>query len=471
MTEQELNDYLFQALQSGLLICDTKFPQQHAFVMDQSRLLCAQTTVRAGKSTGLALKFFRAGHKYKNLMMPYIALTRGSAKDIMWPILHEVSERYAIPCDFTENDTTCTIRSTGSSIKLFGADMPNFIPRLKGIKTPIAAVDEAQDFRAHIEDLIETILIARTSEYEDGQVVLTGTPGPIPKGYFYEASTGQRSGFSVYNWSLFDNPYFPGARKFVDDLINLRQWKPDNPTLLREYYGRWVMDLDALLIKYDDKINNYASLPIANWTYLLGIDLGFNDADALAVLAWSPTQPATYLVEEKITDKQGLTELVKQILELNETYKFAKMVIDEGGLGKKLAEEIRRQHKIPVHPADKSRKMEAITFLNDALRTKRFFAKSNSRFAQDSYLVQIDKDKTTPDRTVVKDSFHSDIIDAALYAFKESPAYTYQVQAEKIIYGSPEWQKSEVKRMEEEAYERALRNAEALKSQNDGWGY
>lgn len=453
MTESELNDYLFQALQSGLLVCDTKFIQQHKFVMDQSRLVCAQTTVRAGKSTGLALKFFRAGHKYKNLMMPYIALTRGSAKDIMWPILHEVSERYAIPCDFTENDTTCTIRSTGSSIKLFGADMPNFIPRLKGIKTPIAAVDEAQDFRSHIEDLIETILIARTSEYEDGQVVLTGTPGPIPKGYFYEASTKQREGYSVHNWSLFDNPYFPGARKFVEDLIKLRQWKPDNPTLLREYYGRWVMDLDALLLKYDDKNNNYSSLPIANWTYILGIDLGFNDADALAVLAWSPTQPATYLVEESIQEKQGLTELVSKIIELNTKYKFTKMVIDEGGLGKKLAEEMRRQHKIPVHPADKTRKMEAIAFLNDALRTKRFFAKSNSRFAQDSYLVQIDKDKTTPDRIVVKDSFHSDIIDAALYAFRESPAYRYVKEIEPPKYGSKEWAKKQVDDMEEQAEE------------------
>ena len=45
----------------------------------------------------------------------------------------------------------------------------------------------------------------------------------------------------------------------------------------------------------------------------MGIDLGFDDADAIAVLAWHEDRPETYLVDEIVVPQQGITELVKQI--------------------------------------------------------------------------------------------------------------------------------------------------------------
>ncbi len=123
------------------------------------------------------------------------------------------------------------------------------------------------------------------------------------------------------------------------------------------------------------------------------------------------------------------------------------MVMDEGGLGKKAAEEMRRRWLLPIHPADKHRKQENVEILNDNLRRGRFKAKGASRFAQDSYLIQIDWDKTTPDRVVIKSSPHSDIIDAVLYAFRESPAYSYQAPPVKPKAGSREAAKAETDAM------------------------
>jgi hypothetical protein len=140
-----------------------------------------------------------------------------------------------------------------------------------------------------------------------------------------------------------------------------------------------------------------------------------------------------------VVKRQGLSELVDEIRTLQTKYDIGKMVIDEGGLGKKLAEEMRRRHGIPVQAADKARKMENVAFLNDSLRTSRFKAKSASRFAQDSYLVEIDRAKSTPDRIKLSDKFHSDIIDAVLYAFKESPAFTYQAPEKLPTPGTREW--------------------------------
>ena len=114
---------------------------------------------------------------------------------------------------------------------------------------------------------------------------------------------------------------------------------------------------------------------------------------------------------------------------------------------------MRRRHKIPVQPADKARKMENIAFLNDALRTGRLKAKENSKFAEDSFLVEIDKEKSTPDKIKVSDRYHSDIIDAVLYAFKESPAYAYEPPEEKPKVGTKEWAAAQTDEMWESAVE------------------
>ncbi len=78
-------------------------------------------------------------------------------------------------------------------------------------------------------------------------------------------------------------------------------------------------------------------------------------------------------------------------------------------------------------------------------------AKKDSQFAQDSYLVQIDWDKSSPDKIVVKKKPHSDIIDAVLYAFKESPAYSYQAPPDKPKPGTKEWAEAQTTEMWDEA--------------------
>jgi hypothetical protein len=254
----------------------------------------------------------------------------------------------------------------------------------------------------------------------------------------------------------------PGAAQFIEEIKTKRQWDDNNPTLLREWRNNWVLDVQSLWIRYNSKLNNYAQLPSVSanvkYHYILGVDVGFNDADALAVLAWSESDPTTYLVEEQIHRKQGVTELAQQIEALRQKYNIDKIMIDAGALGKKVAEELIRRFQIPVEAADKTRKQENVEFLNDALRLGKFRAKETSRFAQDSYLVQIDWEKSTPDKIVIKKHPHSDIIDAVLYAFKVSPAYTYEPPKPKYPVGSKAW----AKQQEEDMFEKTV---DALKEQ------
>lgn len=435
-------------------VLDSAFSKQNLFVSDSNRYIVAQTSRRAGKTNGLAIRFFKTMEKHPGAQCLYLSLTLDSAREIMWPVLQELNERFNIGCTFTDSKLIMK-HPNGSSLKLYGADMKNFVKRLRGRKYPGVAIDEAQDFGPHLESLIDDVLTPSIADYADGWLAITGTPGPVPQGYFYDITQNRKFGYSFHDWTLLDNPYMPQPEAFIADLCERRGWDDRHPTLLREWRNQWVLDVESLWIQYKELTSNYPELPVSSkpYNYILGVDLGYNDADALAVVAWADDSKHTYLVEEVITARQGITELVQQIAIVQKKYDISKMIIDEGGLGKKIAEELRRRHHIPVVAAEKQRKQETVAFLNDAMRTGLFKAKKTSRFALDSYLVQIDWEKTTPDKIVIKKKPHSDIIDAVIYAFKESPAYSYEKPKDKPKPNSKQWYLDEIDAMEEAAME------------------
>lgn len=452
-----------QAYKPIPIVLDEKFTSQNNLINDPARFLVAQCSRRAGKTNAIAIRFFKTLEKYPKSQCLYLSLTQESARGIMWPVLIDLNDKHKLGCTFTESSLTMT-HPNGSKLKLMGADLKDFIKRLKGRKYPGVAVDEAQDFGSHLQSLIDDVLTPSIVDYPDSWLLLTGTPGPVPQGFFFDITQNAKYGFSLHKWTILENPYIEGAQEFIKDLKSKREWQDDHPTLRREWLNEWVLDVQALWIRYTAATNHYQQLPALpmgqKWNHIMGIDLGFKDADAIAVLAWSDAHPATYLVEEKITSKQGITELVTQVEELSKKYDVYKMVIDEGGLGKKIAEEIRRQKGIPVEQADKAQKQQNVEFLNDALRLGKFRAKSASRFALDSYLVQIDWDKSRPDKIVIKKKPHSDIIDAVLYAFKESPAYAYQAPKAAPKYGTKEWADNEEHRMFNDAVDHFEKLAE-----------
>lgn len=448
------------------------FPKQDAFVYDPSRFLSAQCTRRAGKSNGLARRYIRTMQKYPRSLCPYLALTRDSAKNIMWEMLKEHSEEEKIQATFTEHNLTMTLNSNGARLQLFGADMKNFIRRLKGIKTPGAGIDEAQDFGSHIIYLVDDVLTPAIIDYPDGWLALTGTPGPIPHGYFYDVTGQGKFGFSRHEWTIYDNPYIEDAKGFVDKLIKTKNWLPNNPTLLREWRNQWVLDLDALVFKYSPDKNDYKqTLERHNWDYVIGVDLGFDDADAIAVIGWSRTEKIAYLIEEHVQTGQTITDLAREIEKFITKYDPLKVVMDTGGLGKKIAEEMRKRYTIPVVAAEKARKFEFIELLNDAMRTNRFYAKKDSRFAEDCGRIKWETDLVNPEKPKISDNFHSDIADAVLYAYRESLHWLSEAEIIRPKAGTEPWFQAQAK----EAEDTLIANLEREKFDNwndlgdDGW--
>lgn len=437
---------------TSFAIEDFLFEPQLKFKLDVAPFKTAVCSRRAGKTVECAADLIDTSLKNSGVVSIYITLSRKNAKKLIWKELKEIARVRKLDIHFDNTELSATFKNN-SVIYVSGAKDASEIEKFRGLPIKLCYIDECQSFRAYLQTLIDDIIAPALMDHA-GSLCLIGTPGPVPAGYFYDCT--QSEAWSHHSWTFFDNPHIEAksGMKHIDLLnreLKRRGVEASDPSIQREWYGKWVMDSDSLLLHYSTEINHYEELPPAKYSYILGIDIGFEDADALAVIAWSEDSKVTYLVEEVVTNKQGLTELVEQIQLLNTKYNIAKMIIDEGGLGKKLAEEMRRRHHLPVHPAEKQRKMENIAFLNDALRTGKFKARKNSTFAQDSYLVEIDRDKSTPDKIKVKDNFHSDIIDSVLYAFKASPAFAFQAPKPKPAYKSPQWYAEQVSEMEEAA--------------------
>lgn len=456
------------------------FDKQLKFVEDPRPFKIAVCSRRSGKTIACAAHLVATALETPEVVCLYITLSRNNAKKLIWREIKKINEKFNLCGEEDQTELSLTLPNK-SVIYLSGAKDASEIEKFRGLAIKLAYVDECQSFREYIRDLIDDVISPALMDYA-GDLCLIGTPGPVPAGFFAEIAGQVRNkitaseAWSHHSWTFFDNPFIAQKsgkthQEILDRELRRRGVTIADPSIQREWFGKWVLDSDSLWIRYNEKINHFIQLPDQKYNYILGIDLGFNDADALAVLAWSETDPTTYLVEEMITTKQGIEELAQQIHALNKKYDISKMVIDEGGLGKKAAEEIRRRHHLPLIAADKARKQENVSFLNDALRSGRFKAKSGSRFAADSMLVEIDRDKSTPDRIKISDKYHSDIIDAVLYAFKESPAFTYQEPAPILKPGTKEYQDSIANQMWDRAQEFFSEEAEKERKINNPFDY
>jgi hypothetical protein len=454
---------------------DFLFDKQLEFVRDKSPFKTAVCSRRAGKTTSCAGDLIETAINNHGVVCLYITLSRTSAKRIIWKELQTINRVYKLGGKLDNTELSITFPN-GSIIYLSGAKDSSEIEKFRGLALKLVYIDECQSFRSHIQELIDDVLAPALLDY-DGTLSLIGTPGPVPAGFFYDASVTSDS-WSHHHWTFFDNKWIEIKSKKthkeqLDRELKRRGVGGDDPSIQREFYGKWVQDSDSLLIHYSAPLNDFTTLPHllnGKYEYIMGVDIGFNDADAIAVLAWSDHSPYTYLIEEDIKPKQDITSLCEQIERLRKKYDVSNIVMDAGALGKKIHEEIVKRFLIPVKIADKARKMENIALFNDALRRGHFKAHKNSMFVNDSYLVEIDREKSTPDRTVVSTGYHSDIIDAALYAFKLSPAYSYSPPPSKPKYGTKEWADQETSEMWSSAQDHFQEQADILK-QGEKLGY
>lgn len=446
------------------------FTPQLNFIQDPSPFKTAVCSRRSGKTIACALDLLYTAITREKVVCLYITLSRLNAKRIIWEQILEFNRVHALGGVVNETDLSLKFPQTGSTIYLSGAKDKTEIEKFRGLAIAKCYIDECQSFRSYIQGLIDEVIAPALFDY-NGQLCLIGTPGPVPAGYFYECAHSEE--WSHHSWTMFENPWLQiksgkTPQELLDRELKRKGIDINNATIQRECFAKWDVDLLALVFKYERSRNHYQEIPAVSgkWEYVIGVDVGFDDSDAICVLGWNSRIKELFLIDEDIRTKQGISELAERVDSFIRKYNPLKIVMDTGGLGKKIAEEMRKRYSIPIHAAEKSRKFEYIELLNDALRTSKFFAKRTSRFAQDCALIEWD-DNIQGEKLKISDQYHSDITDAVLYAFRECMHWLFEEPKPEIKKGTPAWFLEQEKQMEEMAIQKLI---EKNDSDDDMWG-
>lgn len=412
---------------------------------------------RAGKTVGIVADMLDTCLKESEINLLYITITQQQARAIIWSDLLRLIEDYQLECKVDNTRLTVSFPNK-SRIYIAGAKDRTEIEKFRGWKLRKCYIDECQSFRTYIKELINDIIIPALRD-KRGELYLTGTPGPVKAGVFYEYS--QSKNWRSHHWTAFDNPYMHDPPNLnLEEVLReeriIRGIDESDPSYIRETFGKWIEDTDALVYKFNRTRNIYSALPSdGEWSYIIGIDIGYNDSDAIAVIGYNSHHKKVYLVDEHVKNKQNISQLVEVIQHYKDQYNPIRMVMDAGALGKKIQEELRFRHGLHIEAAEKSRKVEFIELLNDDLRTEKFKAFENSIFQEDCMLVQWDKDSKirNPERPKISDTYHSDICDAVLYAWRDCKHYLSEKPVPKVEPNTDDYMK-ELERKEAEEMQR-----------------
>ena len=435
------------------------FAQQAAFIKDPRKLKAALCSRRAGKSHMAGAYVIAEALRHPKSTVPYVALTRGHAKRIMWKTLLDMTRAYEPQVNLTELRITL---SNGSDIVLAGANDEATAEVFRGQKFPLVVLDECASFRSHFKEMVEEVIEPALIDYS-GTLAMIGTPSAACRGLFFDATTSKDSPYSIHKWTILDNPFIPHAKDWLEERMRERNWTTDTPAYRREWLGEWVASTDSQVYAFSRDKNLARSGIPQKLDYILGIDLGYDDETAFVVVGYHPNIREMFVVETYAKSEMTITDIVRKIGDFQERYKsFNRIVCDTGGLGKQIAAEIRKRYGVALFPAEKTQKAEFIQLLNDDLRSGRVLVNPiEINFIEEITALQWDEEKEG--RFIEDPRFANHRTDAFLYAWRESLHYQSKTPESIPPVNSEAW----FKRQEDQMLQDVIRQFEEEKKKEE----
>ena len=424
----------------------TMFQEQMKAIQDLSKFKALCCSRRSGKTEELSGELLIDAASRPHSDSLYITLSRTNAKKIFWPKLKRMNTDFGFGGVPNESDLSLTLPNK-HTIYVTGSPDSSKIENFRGMALTLTVIDEAQAFRSFLVDLIDEIIIPASYDY-NGRIIMAGTPNSACFGTFFDAchNRGKMKGWSHHHWTIQDNPYILKKSGITPEAMIQAELKrkgitEDDPSHLRENRGLWVRSEDTLVYKYSDDRNLTKELP-TNLRYMFGLDLGFNDQDALVVVGYRPNDPVLYIVDCFAESKMDISALAAVIHQFKDKYNPTRMIMDCGALGKKIAEELIRRFSLPIEAADKARKAEYIELMNDAFRTSMIKVKEGLPIIEEWKLLQWEysNDKTS---RWEDPSLYNHMSDSALYVWRESLSYLHKPISPAPEKGSLAWNKRE----------------------------
>jgi hypothetical protein len=429
--ELRRRDELRQEMLAGCL------PQQRNAINDDAMLKALFCARRSGKSWTIGVYLFLTASEHPGCSCLYLGLTRETTRGIMnKDIFRLINERYQLGAVWKASEMTWTLPN-GSIIYLRGADVNQYeIAKVVGQKYRLAVLDEASKFRHDLRIMVYEALLPAMGD-DLGTIALSGTPSNNVASLFFDVTTGIEPGWAMHRWHWRDNVYKrDNIQKMHDKLVSTNPAIVETPGYKQEWRGEWYVDTEALVYRPREDLNVIEALPRPphEYTYLLGLDMGFKDATAFVVGAYSEHDPTLYIVWAHKESGLIISSVADRVHKLwNRTqpmawragsYPFAKMVVDAAGL--QGVEEMRQRCHLPLDAAEKRDKKLAIDMLNSELMTGRIKLLPGAMSLADEWrtLIWSEKErKSMPAKWVEDPRLDNHLCDAMTYMWRAARNY------------------------------------------------
>lgn len=473
MSPEKLRALLEEAARRAIIVRDRPdifqgaFHHQVDFVRDPAKLKALFCTRRSAKSytAGIYLVYEALANPGCNCL--FIGLTRASAKAIIWKdILRIIDRQFNLGAEFNQTDLTMTLPN-GSVIAVTGVDAEqDEMNKLLGRKYRLVCIDEASMYTIDVRNLVYGVLgPAMTDPNAGGQrgtICVMGTASNFPRGLFYDITTGSEAGWKRFQWTAHDNPYVAKQwQEALDEIARDRPLYMDTPQFKQWYLNQWVIDEEKLVYRFSLTKNLVKSLPMLpreGWSYVLGVDTGWEDANAFVLTAYHANDPRLYVVKIHRQKKMTFDQVADRIqLFMRDPFMAPHKVFIDGA-NKQGVESMRARSTIPFEYADKKDKATFIELCNADLVQARILVvdtpENRPLWDEMSSLVWVtDGDKIKfPKKEHPNLSNH--LCDAFLYAWRNGYHYHSAPAEVKIPIGSKAWYEKQA----EDIWEREREN-------------
>jgi len=282
-------------------------------------LLCGR---QSGKTTAASIKFGERAAKKPHSTILMIAFTEKQAYNLFFKTLMylEATHPYMIVKKGKDKPTQHRINlKNGSKILCYAAGLTGM--GLVGYTITDLVVDEAASMNRQI-----FTLLTPTLSVTGGSINLLSTPRG-KEGYYYECS--QRKDFNKFYVSAEDCP------RHSKDFLEAEKSRMSELEYAQEYMAQFLDDLKRL---YPDELLNECCVgkrgDFKPGRYYFGADIAGLGEDVTTYEIINKISNDKYIQVENIVERKTLTNKISdKIIQLNKTYKFRKIGIDDGGVG------------------------------------------------------------------------------------------------------------------------------------------
>lgn len=353
----------------------TRHLKQLAFFSHPAKAKALIGGRQCGKTYGTALWLVECWQRYPGRASVYITKTAKAALRRVWPLLVKICKEFKIRVKLNHTDLTITF-ANGYVIWCTGCKDKNEADKVRGEANGFQriAIDEPATFTDDLLEYLLTEVADATLMQTMGDIVLSGTPGAIPKGFWYDICT--KMGWHVATFTCFDNPFLPDPVGYVDQFLKKYGYTKSTPKVLREIYAQWVLDTEALVYMQSMELfvqrNGYHELPTTRpFDFVtLGIDFGYEPDPCAFTIAGSWWDRRDIWIPISYTKEKLTPDLITmEARKLRKEWSVNRIIVDAGGGGKTTAKAMELSYGVTVEATPKGEKRPKIDTMRGGLNS------------------------------------------------------------------------------------------------------